>query len=154
MKTVEKAEIEVFDKPVKVYNFEVEDWHTYFVTEQGILVHNAGQDYDGNNTRPNPKSTKKFGHTFDRHGAGTKNTNRLIGRARGTGKNQGQWLDNQKAADFLDSLGNINEPTTVSIPEGLGQVITPTGEILPADKAIVVPSLTGIKTAYPILGAE
>ncbi|HOP99550.1 MAG TPA: polymorphic toxin-type HINT domain-containing protein [Acetivibrio clariflavus] len=41
LKTVEKAEIEVFDKTVKVYNFEVEGWHTYFVTEQGILVHNA-----------------------------------------------------------------------------------------------------------------
>ncbi|WP_242825982.1 polymorphic toxin-type HINT domain-containing protein, partial [Clostridium tunisiense] len=28
------------DKPVKVYNFEVEDWHTYFVSEIGVLVHN------------------------------------------------------------------------------------------------------------------
>ena len=29
-----------FDKPVTVYNFEVEDWHTYFVGSEGILVHN------------------------------------------------------------------------------------------------------------------
>ena len=28
-------------KPVKVYNFEVEDFHTYFVGENGILVHNT-----------------------------------------------------------------------------------------------------------------
>jgi hypothetical protein len=27
-------------KPVKVYNFEVEDWHTYFVSEEQVLVHN------------------------------------------------------------------------------------------------------------------
>jgi len=47
LKTVEKVEIEVFDRPVKVYNFEVEDWHTYYVTEQGVLVHNA-KNYDGN----------------------------------------------------------------------------------------------------------
>ena len=28
------------DEPVKVYNFEVADWHTYYVSEQGVLVHN------------------------------------------------------------------------------------------------------------------
>jgi hypothetical protein len=60
LKIVEKVEIEVFDKPVKVYNFEVEDWHTYYVTEQGILVHNA-QDYDGNgNTETPNKGTSKI----------------------------------------------------------------------------------------------
>lgn len=25
---------------IKVYNFEVQDWHTYFVGNQGVLVHN------------------------------------------------------------------------------------------------------------------
>ncbi|WP_294100003.1 polymorphic toxin-type HINT domain-containing protein [uncultured Ruminococcus sp.] len=28
------------ESPVKVYNFEVEDFHTYFVGENGIFVHN------------------------------------------------------------------------------------------------------------------
>lgn len=37
---VEDITIEHLDEPVKVYNFEVEDWHTYYVTEQGVLVHN------------------------------------------------------------------------------------------------------------------
>ena len=42
----EKAEItdvtvEKLDNPVKVYNFEVEDYHTYFVSEVGVLVHNT-----------------------------------------------------------------------------------------------------------------
>jgi hypothetical protein len=32
---------ESLTKPVKVYNFEVEDWHTYFVSNSGILVHNT-----------------------------------------------------------------------------------------------------------------
>ncbi|AUG56368.1 polymorphic toxin-type HINT domain-containing protein [Acetivibrio saccincola] len=63
LKTVEKVEIEVFDRPVKVYNFEVEDWHTYYVTEQGVLVHNA-KNYDGNgktgNTnKPKPRNKPK-----------------------------------------------------------------------------------------------
>ena len=37
---VTSLEIENLDTPVKVYNFEVEDWHTYFVSSSGILVHN------------------------------------------------------------------------------------------------------------------
>lgn len=37
LKTIEKVEIEVFDTSIKVYNFEVEDWHTYYLTEQGIF---------------------------------------------------------------------------------------------------------------------
>ncbi|MBQ5473157.1 MAG: DUF2380 domain-containing protein, partial [Lachnospiraceae bacterium] len=39
---VTSVEIEKLDEPVKIYNFEVEDWHTYFVSESGILVHNDG----------------------------------------------------------------------------------------------------------------
>jgi len=74
----------------------------------------------------------------------------LTDRARSTGDNQGQWLDNQKAADFLNSKGEITEVTTLDLPAGMGQVITPTGEIIDATKVIVVPSASGIKTAYPI----
>ena len=38
---VDKVEKEQLDKAVKVYNFEVEDWHTYFVCEEAVLVHNT-----------------------------------------------------------------------------------------------------------------
>ena len=31
---------EQFDNPIKVYNFEVADWHTYRVSNGGVLVHN------------------------------------------------------------------------------------------------------------------
>lgn len=37
---VDSVEVEELDEPVKVYNFEVEDWHTYFVSDIGVLVHN------------------------------------------------------------------------------------------------------------------
>ena len=33
------------DESVKVYNFQVDDYHTYFVSEYCILVHNAGDLY-------------------------------------------------------------------------------------------------------------
>ena len=38
---VEKVEVEFLTEPVMVYNFEVKDWHCYFVGEAGVLVHNG-----------------------------------------------------------------------------------------------------------------
>jgi hypothetical protein len=35
--TVEWVQHEILENPIKVYNFEVEDFHTYFVGENGIL---------------------------------------------------------------------------------------------------------------------
>ena len=37
---VEFVQHEILESPVKVYNFEVEDFHTYFVGEVSVLVHN------------------------------------------------------------------------------------------------------------------
>ena len=37
---VDSISIESTDNPVKIYNFEVENAHTYYVSEKGILVHN------------------------------------------------------------------------------------------------------------------
>jgi len=41
---VENFDVELTEEPVKVYNFQVEDFHTYHVGTLGVLVHNAG-DY-------------------------------------------------------------------------------------------------------------
>ena len=38
--TVEDISIEGLEEPITVYNFEVRDFHTYFVGESGVLVHN------------------------------------------------------------------------------------------------------------------
>ena len=38
---VEKVQHEILETPVKVYNFEVQDFHTYFVGEHSVLVHNT-----------------------------------------------------------------------------------------------------------------
>ena len=38
---VERTEEEVLEEPVQVYNFEVADWHTYYVSGTGVLVHNS-----------------------------------------------------------------------------------------------------------------
>ena len=38
---VHSIRIEKLDQPIQVYNFEVEDFHTYFVGENCVLVHNS-----------------------------------------------------------------------------------------------------------------
>ena len=38
---VEKVQHEILEAPITVYNLQVEDYHTYYVADTGILVHNA-----------------------------------------------------------------------------------------------------------------
>ncbi len=114
--------------------------------EQGVLVHNFY----------NWKSIPTFGHTFLTHGSGKTNLKSLMDRAKQTGQEQGQWLNNDSAAEFLgNNIDNIDVPSEISIPSGLGQVIMPDGTIVNATKAIIVPKIDKgkkvIRTAYPIL---
>lgn len=43
---VEAVKVESLEIPVNVYNFEVEDWHTYHVGIHGFLVHNLDCEWD------------------------------------------------------------------------------------------------------------
>ncbi len=43
--TVASVETETLDEPVKVYNLEIEDSHTYYVSADGVLVHNKCEDH-------------------------------------------------------------------------------------------------------------
>ena len=128
-----------------VYNLEVDGEHVYYVGESGVLVHNAGDAYSW-------KSVKKFGHTFNEHGAGRKNLRDLTGRAAGTGKPMGQWLDNEAAAEFPQRIEQIDGPMTTRIPPGLGQLIHPDGTVSPAQWARIVPRGDGFRTAFPVPG--
>jgi hypothetical protein len=40
--TVEWVQHEILEKSVNVYNLEVQDFHTYFIGESGVWVHNQG----------------------------------------------------------------------------------------------------------------
>ena len=46
--TVEWVQHEILESPIRVYNFEVENFHTYFVGENGIFVHNGCGDNSWN----------------------------------------------------------------------------------------------------------
>jgi RHS repeat-associated protein len=39
--TIEFIQHELLESPIIVYNFEVEEFHTYYVSESGVLVHNT-----------------------------------------------------------------------------------------------------------------
>jgi hypothetical protein len=38
---VEQVQHEILEAPIEVYNFEVADFHTYYVSDTGVLVHNS-----------------------------------------------------------------------------------------------------------------
>ena len=69
---VENFDVELTEKPVTVYNFQVEDFHTYYVGENCVLVHNASckvnkkgeieiTDWDGYpKGKPKPKGKLKL----------------------------------------------------------------------------------------------
>lgn len=139
-----------YAKHARTYNLTVDDLHTYYVLagETPVLVHNS------NCTNWAANSVKTWGHTFKTHGAGAKNTKALTDRARSTGNQQGQWLDNDGAAEFLKGLHVEGAgPRSVRIPDGLGQVIMPDGSIVQARAATIVPSPNGLyKTGFPIIG--
>ncbi|UYJ30893.1 MAG: polymorphic toxin-type HINT domain-containing protein [Oscillospiraceae bacterium] len=63
--TVEWVQHEILESPIKVYNFEVEEFHTYFVGECGVLVHNKCTNVHGSGHGQNPKHKDTIDATMD-----------------------------------------------------------------------------------------
>ena len=51
---VERVALEQLEEPETTYNLEVADFHTYYVTEKNVLVHNACKGK--NKLKPNPEA--------------------------------------------------------------------------------------------------
>ena len=77
------------EEPVKVYNFQVEDFHTYYVGECGVWVHNA--NYKNSNRK------KYVGKTPSKK---SRTGNEVISRM----EKEGKIRNNKK--EFLASDGN------------------------------------------------
>ena len=60
---VENFDVELTEEPVKVYNFQVEDFHTYHVSGFGVLVHNA--EYSPEKMQK-IKARQKAGHEYEK----------------------------------------------------------------------------------------
>lgn len=83
-----EIEVEHLSEPVYVYNFEVEDYHTYFVSELGVLVHNDCGPGTQGIKKPNYEGRVKNGggqppENFSPEGAGRNGAFREAKRASG-----------------------------------------------------------------------
>ena len=95
-------------------------------------------------------SKSKFGHTFKRHGEEA--TEFLRNRAEGSGKAQGQFLDNQAAARFIqDNLEKLNNgAVSLPVPKNFpARIINPDGTFAAPSTIRLVPGGKGVKTAFP-----
>ena len=64
---VEKVQHEILEQPITVYNFEVEDFHTYYVGESAVLVHNICQKHHFLSDK-NSTYTSQFKEITDKYG--------------------------------------------------------------------------------------
>lgn len=116
-------------------------------TDGAIVVRKAKPPHY---TPTGPLKNKRVGHTFEKHGS--HNTHELQLQAKNSGMPQGQWMDDAAAEDFIASkLPELtNGAKTFDLPPGLGQQINPDGSMISANKATLVPSGSGVKTAFPL----
>ena len=83
---VEQIQHEILEAPVKVYNFEVQDFHTYYVGKNSVLVHNEckGNWSKGSGSSPADNSYKHY----KKHGTevGAKGYEDYLRKAKNFGK--------------------------------------------------------------------
>ena len=79
---VEKIQHELLEHPIKVYNFEVTDFHTYYVGKSSILVHNVC----GVRNTPDQNAVIKLAKEFKK-GVSKTDANTLVGWAKEYGLN-------------------------------------------------------------------
>ncbi len=104
------------------------------------------------------KSKPTFGHTFTTHGKGSKITQSLQDRAKAPKQSsrQGQWLDNEAAAEWIRSKVEGGEFEIGKaydfddLPDGLGQVIDESGDIVPTNSARIIINSKGKISSFPV----
>ena len=94
---------------------------------------------------------KTIRHTFTKHGS--HQTHQLQMEAKNTGTSIGQWVDDVAAEAFIsENLHQLNNGAkTIKLPEGIGRVVNPDGTFTPATHARLVPSKSGVVTAFPLI---
>lgn len=100
--TVEDISNEGLEEPVTVYNFEVADFHTYFVGESCVLVHNICDD---GNALYRKMSESEYEQTIA--------TNQLQGQIPGT--DSSKWL--------TQSLDKAQDFTNKAVPDGTSEMV-------------------------------
>lgn len=96
---VENFDVELTEKPVTVYNFQVEDFHTYHVCTLGVLVHNASRKYS---------STKEFNEEISKM-----DSNERVA----TVKQEARAVADNKGLSKNNKLSRINNRNVYSDPK-------------------------------------
>ena len=87
--TVEKVQHELLEEPVKIYNFEVEDFHTYYVgADCSVLVHNRMNCGGESNASKNGKKIHKERADKRRNGTYDMSDRNFVHFVDGTTSNQ------------------------------------------------------------------
>ncbi len=137
IETVSTVEVEKLEEAVKVYNLEVEDSHTYYVSADKVLVHNMCGTTDSNNSGYQV-SDKRRNHILE--GEGGNDPEHGPNRGFTQGAFPDTWTDNQvinaieAVANSLNSTwkqvtgaGNQNAPITLGGPDINAPLTTSTG---------------------------
>ena len=100
--TVEWVQHEILESPIKVYNFEVQDFHTYFVGECGVLVHNECKtDWGAAHTKKNENHNNAIEIELD---------NALANGANKSSIRKNKWQVDANDNYVLDSRGKHRRP--------------------------------------------
>ena len=146
---IENVRQEIVESPERVYNFQVEGFHTYHVGSIGVLVHNTGCGGEGGAATVNGFDTTINTEKQGKHIVG--NNNYIEGRSifNGTVDDAQRLVDN--FAGTGEWIGANKE--RVNFGEVIGQYVNPiTNEVVDTTVGIIHYSKTGthIVPAQPV----
>ena len=148
---IEEIQVEQLSKPETTYNFEVEDFHTYYVTDSKVLVHNkcaidnpldeameVYNEFDVDNAYVKPKHLSSTGGNGAKFIAGTKSEAEAVLKP---AMKEGKIV--KTAYNGITPLGNRSYKYIIDA----GKIIGTKGQ---TQIQIVLAKGGGMLTAYPI----
>ena len=124
--TIKSVNLLELDEPVEVFNFEVEDCHTYFVGELNVLVHNAGcgQDHHflSNKSKTYTPKFKEVTNKYDLNLNGKWNIQNLENHVGRHTNNYHEYM--LKQVQSFHKIANGNRDVFLNLFDGLKNVIS------------------------------
>lgn len=108
---VEQVQHEILEDPVKVYNFEVEDYHTYYIGENNLLVHNKCGGSSASKSQGGSTSVR-IGQAGEKAAGISKNTTKIIMNGNGRipdGYDPNMWLQEVKNVKSLSYTSQLRD---------------------------------------------
>ncbi|MBQ8547020.1 MAG: EndoU domain-containing protein, partial [Lachnospiraceae bacterium] len=116
---VAEVSVEKLDKPVRVYNLTIEDYHTYYVSEQKVLVHNQNcGDVVETSSSGYRVSDSRRNHILE--GEGPTDPGHGPNRGFTEGAFPDTWTDEQVISAIEDVANNPNSTWKQSTGPGAG----------------------------------